>query len=107
MKRFLLLVFTITLLFIAGCESGNQGYGYSVKASQSVETKSVETHPVEAKKKSSYWDRYEAHTMHLYDVDGRHCSTINAYKGEYDGKKWYIFIGGDGKMTVVEDTSEK
>ena len=103
MKRFLLLVFTITLLFIAGCESGNQGYGYSVKASQSAET-----HPVEAtKKKSSYWDRYEAHTLHLYDVDGRQCGSINAYKGEYDGKKWYIFIGGDGRMTVVEDTSEK
>ena len=100
MKRFLILV--LTLLFIAGCESGNQGYGYSVKTTQSVEA-----NPVEAtKKKSTYWERWDAYNMYLYDKNGKKCGSIQAYKAEYDGKKWYVFLGSDGRMTVVEDTGE-
>ena len=100
MKRFLILV--LTLLFIAGCESGNQGYGYSVKPENTVSQQS----PSE-KKQSTYRSRWEAHTMKIHGLDGTPQGDIQAYKGEFDGKTWYVFIAGDGRMAVVEDTSEK
>ena len=86
MKRFLLLI--ILLLSIAGCDSGNQGYGYNTKAQE----------------KSTYQERWEAYNMYLYDGHGQRYGSIRVFQGEYDGKRWYVFIGSDGRMTVVENT---
>ena len=44
----------------------------------------------------------ESTTVTLYSTTGRKRGYIDAYKGEYDGHKFYIFLGTD-KMTVIPE----
>jgi len=85
MKRILVILFA--LLFIAGCDSSNRGYGYNTSE----------------KKDSSYESRFNARTMRMYGLDGKAYNYCYAWRGEYDGHSWYIFRLTTETLTVVHD----
>ena len=43
-----------------------------------------------------------ASNIEMRDLNGRYAGSIHAYKGEYDGITWYVFIGADG-IAVIPD----
>ena len=106
MKKFLLIVCTILLMCACGSNS-NKGFGYDVKTTIPV----TDTIP-HKQEKESWWGkvskRAETTRMWLYDVNGEEVMQyIEAYKGEFDGKSWYVFLDGEGRMTVIENRDGK
>ena len=94
MKRFLILVFTITLLFIAGCTSdGNKGYGYGSSQKKDIFERAAEER--------------NTRTIKLYDTKGRLVNSCRAYKGEFDGHTWYVFYDNLAAPAVVHDPNCK
>lgn len=106
MKKFLLVVCTILLMCACG-PNPNKGYGYNVKTNIPV----TDTMP-HKQGKESWWERTarraKASRMWLYDANGEEVMHyIDAYKGEFDGKSWYVFLDGEGRMTVIENRDGK
>ena len=95
MKR--VLLFLMGLMILISCCNDNSGYSYEVKTP-------MQAGIVPSPQKKGFFEQAaensKASSMELKDLNGRHAGSIHAYKGEYDGITWYVFIGSDGIAVV-------
>ena len=100
------LILILSIILLVGCvEDPYKRYGYNTKTKIPVQT--TPENPVPQKKtlteKAAEREReFESTNVTLYSTTGKKRGYIDAYKGEYDGHKFYIFLGTD-KMSVVPE----
>lgn len=97
MKKIITLIAFIIIaaaMVISCCENGNQGYGYDTQTSTQTQI-------------SPYSAKIKVHTMELYDMSGRKCTSVTIYKGEADGHSWYVFYDNLAVPAVVHDPNCK
>jgi len=109
MKRLLMIM--ICILFIAGCESGNQGYGYNTTSDADWKQRNSESFsravPDQKTKQPDFFEvaeqRRKNNHMTLRGLDGKAYSSCTVYKGEWDGHTWYVFYDNLAAPAVVHD----
>lgn len=100
----------ISLLVIAGCESGNQGYGYNSRPEATVDKPVQEKQSAGPNRETKQMDIFELaeqrrmnNHMTLRGLDGKAYSSCTVYKGEWDGHTWYVFYDNLASPSVVHD----
>ena len=100
----ILSVCVLSIILLVGCTNDpNKGYGYNTKTEIPVQTTPENNVPQKktlAEKAAEREMVYGSTTMTLYSTTGKRRGYSDAYKGEFDGHEFYVFMGPD-KMSVI------
>lgn len=97
MKKIFVIICAILMMCACGPDP-SKGYGYAVKTEIPV------TMPPDTvtKVQRAVSHTQDAHTMNFYDLEGNYRTYISAYKGEFDGYTFYLFLDSHDNVIIIK-----